>query len=374
MTPPHATRTVVYLIGAGASHGSVKYQRCPYGILMNDLSPTLAAKIRARVTAEDSPYSSLKRLVNDIVTETTDYEHLITFLDESPSALHRQLAEDLRHVFEEVLRDRLSLIREDIGDARFSLYAALLDMYNVRGWPEKLQGILTLNYDNYIESAAASVYNTPVDLGVTGPATSTSNSGVAVLKLHGSFRWKDTWPILPSAHGETVSPLWIPPGIQKAKDRYPFNILWGRARELLNCDILRIIGCQLSGSDWDLISLLFTTRHTNVSRPVPYTIEIIDKLAVAQQMQKAFPYLGIRSLVEIEEMDIGQRMVAELVGGSPRSVDLLSEADKATLKDEGTKSRNWFRIWLQQMAESVFLEADSIQTDSGTFRKFMEDM
>jgi hypothetical protein len=341
---------------------------------MKDLNSDLSNKIHDLVTSPNKNYASLQRLVNDVVTADTDYEHLITFLADSPSEIHRRFARDLRTAFENVLRDRLSLVRNELGDGRFFLYATLLDMYNVDGWSEDLHAILTINYDTYLEAAATAVQDAPIDFGVTMQGQHQSNAAVTVLKLHGSLGWNDTWPIRVDAPHLDAAPLWIPPGIQKSKQRYPFNVPWGRARELLDCDVLRIVGCRLSGTDWDLVSLLFSTRHTHSRRSVPYTIEIIDTPALAQRLQQEFPYLDVRSLVNIDSMDIGDKMIGDLLGGPPRSFDSLSRDEKARLAKAEKSDRNWFHMWLQQMAEGVFLTVESIDTPSGMFRRFVETL
>jgi hypothetical protein len=67
--------------------------------------------------------------------------------------------------------------------------------------------------------------------------------------------------------------LWIPPGIEKDKDAYPFNILWGKAFEMLDCDVLRIVGCKLKQNDWGLLSLIFNTQ---LETDQTYEIQLID--------------------------------------------------------------------------------------------------
>ena len=58
--------------------------------------------------------------------------------------------------------------------------------------------------------------------------------------------------------------LWIPPGVDKKRENYPFNYLWGQAVEnLLECDVLRVIGCSLSRNDWGMIPILYTIQRFN---------------------------------------------------------------------------------------------------------------
>ena len=61
--------------------------------------------------------------------------------------------------------------------------------------------------------------------------------------------------------------LWIPPGVDKRTEYYPFNLLWGKAKEfLMNCDILRIVGCSLNRNDWALIPILYIIQKFNDNR------------------------------------------------------------------------------------------------------------
>ena len=360
-------KKVVYLIGAGATHGSIKSVGYNGGILMDDLTTPLAKNIRNLIQANQK-YKILTNLVNDIITNETDFEHIITFLGESSSSIHRQFAEELRRIFETVLKSELCRIESDLGDDRFKLYSAMLDMYEVENCPEQLHGILSINYDEYIEHAALSIYEERVDFGINITEYSSAGNRLKLLKLHGSFGWQDNWPI---SKGNS-DPLWIPPGIQKSKERYPFNILWGSAREMLNCDVLRIIGCKLSPSDWDLISLLFTTRHDNITRDHPYSVEVIDHPAHADKLQKQFPYLDVHSILEID--GIGKQLISELFGGPPRSFEDLDEAEKGEVFCSA-KDENWFRIWLEKMAEMFVqdLKITSIETIAGEFGNLLSD-
>ena len=219
----------------------------------------------------------------------------------------------MRKVFEEVLNARLQEIEMEYGSKRMSLYAALFDMYNVTGIGESLHGVLTLNYDDYIEVAAAEIHDSHrIDLDFGASTNEARRSWF--LKLHGSFAWEDSWPIRRREAGSSSRPLWIPPGIRKGKERYPFNLLWGLARDVLNCDVLRVIGCRLGPSDWDLISLLFGTRHANRDRDLPYSIEIIDSPKNAARLQESYPYLGVKSLFEIDTLGVGRNLVGEFLG------------------------------------------------------------
>lgn len=357
---------VVYLLGAGASHACVKAVGSDQGILMSDLADDLGKGVRELVDKDYGGDPVLTSLINEIVDESTDYEHIITFLDQSVSAIHRAFADDLRGVFERVLRDKLDAIEAEQGLPPVGLYEALLDMYELPEFPERLKGVLTINYDEYLERAVEHTFARSVDFGVLVGEEKPAGNALRMIKLHGSFGWEDAWPILRST---TASPLWIPPGIQKAKDRYPFNVLWGMAREMLDCDILRIVGCKLGPNDWDLISLLFSTRHVNRSGR-RYQVQVIDAPLHAKNLAEAFPYLDVRSILEVEPL--GRQLVSEFGGGKPRPFASLTFEEQDEVREKAGWSHNWFRLWLQQMAEITYTETGNVDTPRGRFKTLLE--
>ena len=347
---------------------------------MADLNVLLAVEVNNLIRKKRQKYRSLLPLVNDVIDENADFEHLITFLDDSPSLLHRQFAEDLRAIFQKTLLNQLKEIKADLGSKRFELYSALVDMYRVKDCPEALHAILTTNYDEYIEEAIKYIYGSTADFGVYVADDQRFDDRPKLLKLHGSFGWRDSWPIQRSKRNGSKATLWIPPGIQKAKGRYPFNLIWGRARELLDCDLVRVIGCRLSASDWDLISLLFTTRHAHAKNR-PYVVEVIDSPMHAFKLRKSYPYLDIRSILQIEGMAIGEQLVAELSGKPPQRFDSLSPEDQEQILQASTEQAsteqtgteiNWFHTWLVQMAEAFEIQlTNGAATPKGEFSKLL---
>ena len=355
----------MYLIGAGASHGCVTSVRSPYGILMQHLGESLRAKLRKLVNSGFRCDESLRYLVNSVIDDTTDFEHIITFLADAPSSRHRQFAEEMKKAFEEVLRSRLRRIREENQGDEIELYKVLIDIYNIEDCPERLQGIITTNYDEYIEDAIEQVSGCPVDFGVRIEPLCENHEGVRVLKLHGSFGWQDTLPIIRENNGNST--LWIPPGINKAKQAYPFNVLWGLAREMLACDILRVIGCRLGANDWDLISLLFTMRHsTSTKRP---QIEVIDAPSHVCKLKNSYPYLELVSILEVEP--IGSQLIAEFTGRSPKKFDDFTNEEKKQIVLAIGTNQNWFEVWLTAKAESLLIEFGTVSTNAGIVEKFL---
>lgn len=356
---------VVYLFGAGASHACVKRVGSRHGILTRDLMAPIQRRLKELVENEYSDNRSLIDLVNS-VNEDTDIEHLITFLDDIPSLQHREFAEEMRKAFERVLRERLQTIREESQNDPIELYEALLDVHNVDQFPEVLQGVITINYDEYIEFAIEHVWDCSVDFGIRVEPLAQQSERPRLLKLHGSFGWQDTWPISRGNNGDAT--LWIPPGIQKAKQAYPFNVLWGSAREMLACDILRVVGCRLGPNDWDLISLLFTMRHASSARRPQ--IEIINAPEHAMSLKESYPYLDLLSILEVEP--VGSIIINELTGRPLRSFeDFDEEEQKDILRSVREKPQNWFELWLTRKLENHSTDIGDMNTPKGFAKKLL---
>ena len=356
---------VVYLFGAGASHACVKRLGSPHGILMRDLTPPLQSKLGHLVDNGFSDIQSLIDLVNS-VDEATDIEHLITFLDDVPSMRHREFAEEMRKAFESVLREKLDTIRKDADKDPTDLYEVLLDLHNIDQFPETLHGIITTNYDEYIELAIENVFGCPADFGIRVDPSSEATNRPKLLKLHGSFGWRNTWPISRGQSDDAT--LWIPPGINKAKQAYPFNILWGSAREMLACDVLRVVGCKLGPNDWDLISLLFTMRHAGLDKSPQ--IEIIDAPNHANNLKEAFPYLDLHSILDVHP--IGSEIINELTGKTLQRFQDFDEIEQEEILSTVGDNRNWFDLWLTQMVEHQSIELGDISTDKRVVAKFLD--
>jgi hypothetical protein len=368
-TADDAPRRVGYLLGAGATQGAAQYAGSPAQLVMPGIIDRLLERTREAYLDGFNDHAGLTHLVNDVV-DNTDFEHLLTFLSDTPAQIYQDFAERLKTVFSTVLRNALAKVRSDVGDRHSALYAALLDMHEVDESGERLVGFLTLNYDNFLEHAIEHVLGRTVDLGVRVEGQPMGEGEpVTVLKLHGSFGWRPRWPI--EVGDDMDAGLWIPPGIRKAKGDYPFNAIWGSARELLDCDVLRIIGCNLGPNDWDLVSLLFTTMHGRESAR-PYEIEVIAWPDDASRIAKAFPYLSVRSLLEIPE--VGAQFVAELLGIDPTEFSDLDNSDQARAAEAARAHiTNPFQAWLRLKGELMHRDLDSIDTEWHIFRQFVEE-
>jgi hypothetical protein len=361
-----STARVTYLLGAGATHGGALAYGSSVGILMNDLSETLVSETRELVVSNFRDNSNLTNLANTVIDAATDYEHIITFLDDSVSNLDRQFAQGLREIFSRVLRERLEKISTELEGKQSRAYATLIDLHNVDQFPELLMGFMTLNYDDFLETAIEADLGKSVDFGVrVGPKSELPS--IKVLKLHGSFSWGDEWPVERVRDGDR---LWIAPGIRKKKTDYPFNSIWGKARELLDCDVLRIVGCNLGANDWDLISLLFTTKHLN-AKGTRYQVELITDFKTSERVKTQYPYLGATHF--IENPLIGPKIIGELLSSGPVSFDTLTEEKRNELGERfDDKIRNPILYWLTQMVEAMTL-GYNVSTEAGFVQSFIDE-
>jgi hypothetical protein len=247
------------------------------------------------------------------------------------------------------------------------LLAALLDMHQVEDLNETLLGVITLNYEDFLDRAMQQVkggVDYSIKINNSHSYLKSQNAAAPLLKLHGSFNWKNEFPITLANDDKITSEdvLWIPPGVEKKQDRYPFNILWGRARELLECDILRIIGCSLSRNDWQLISLLHTTQQLT-SHKKQYIIELIDYHDVGVEIRASYSYLSFRLISEIKEVS---DFLIKSYSLTPKKGAPLSVAIQEVLKNRKT---NIFETWLKAKGEN--LKNRNIAT--ATQQKYFED-
>lgn len=363
---------IVYLLGAGATQGCISYSGSRHNLIMSGLVESIRKQLREITIEKYEEHSGINRLFNQVVASESnlDIEHLITFLEESPTKEYREFAEDLREVFSNVLQSRLNQVDDEPESQKTNLFAVLVDMHDVHGNAERLQGFLTLNYDVLLERAIVKELGRKVDYGIASKSYENQDRNVTVLKLHGSFGWSRNWPI--ETDLRNGAGVWIPPGVKKPKNEYPFDIIWGRARELLDCDVLRIIGCNLGPNDWDLVSLLFSTRFTHVSAP-PYSIEIISEFETVERIRQLFPYLDVRWIPELPS--IGEQVVSEFLGSEPREFDHLSEKlQQQTIYNAKCAIENPFYYWLTQKCEALKTSLKDLSTDSGVLRNFTEEM
>lgn len=237
-------------------------------------------------------------------------------------------------------------------------------MHMIKDFDEELIGLLTLNYEDLIERSAQNIINGVnyiINIKTQNTNLQIDKNKIPILKLHGSFNWKKEFPISVNdiiKNNEDV--LWIPPGVEKERTEYPFNILWGKAQELLDCDILRIIGCSLNRNDWHLVSLLYITQKLNTNKK-EFIIELINSRDGCKRIKRNYAYLNIKKIEDIKE-------IREFAQSSIKTPGDVSETAIEAYID-GYKNK--FDMWLRAKGESIISNKISLETSKNIFKNFM---
>ena len=355
------TKKIVYLMGAGATQGAAKFHGFEKSLLMDDDLLTEISEILYNKQEKD-----LSWVINQLLTGA-NLERLVSLYEYSGTSKHMKIAKALRNAFKSSLEKRIAEIEQQFIP---ELFVALLDMHRVKGIDEELVAIFTTNYEDLLERSISKIHgsvNYLIQIKSVGKTpTSTASPPFPILKMHGSFNWRNDYPIsLITQQGESEDSLWIPPGVVKRKEAYPFNILWGKAKELLECNILRVIGSSLSLNDWDLIALIATAQGMDDGSNETLKIEFINSIEAKDEIDKSHHYLDIVGMDEIPEIkDYVKKTYYPL--DEPIDDDKLQEAVKGVLS-----KGNIFELWLRAKGEKMFNDGLPLDTDSSDFKDFI---
>jgi len=358
-------KRVVYLIGAGATHGAASFHGFGKGLLMEDLKLDISNKVKENLKGPEIE-SDMGWAINELMAGA-DLERLISLFEYSATSKHSKIARSLRKSFREVLEERINEIGTDFVP---ELYVNLLDMHNIQGLDEELVAILTTNYEDLIERAVQRIYggiNYTINVILPNASYTLKNEAPPLLKLHGSFNWKNEFPISITSQGEQDEGIWIPPGVIKRKEYYPFNIIWGKAKELLNCDILRIIGSSLNQNDWDLIALITIAQGIGRETGKKLSIELIGSVDAKSRLHENHRYMEVVGIDEIPEV---RDFIKKDYLGSDMAVndDRLNEV----IKEYFEESKNFFEVWLRAKGEKLLADGVSLETQNNLFKDFIE--
>jgi len=293
-------KKVVYLFGAGATQAVIQ-----------DIDPEnslMTSDVQKHILKNYSNRGIDDRIWNELVTEGNDIEHLISVLE---TQYNYSTSEKIRRYYQEAL---VNLSKKFSKKPEPNLYTVLSDLHlNIfsnlpkekAGLEEELLCFITLNYEDILEKSIKKhfKYKYKIDYAIETTTPVSNGNKLIVIKLHGSFNWTNRIPIQIKSMGALKSgnALWIPPGVEKRKENYPFNLLWGKTMEyLMRCDVLRIVGCSLSRNDWGLIPILYTVQRFNDKKKIE--IEIIDYLDTGEDIEKNYTYLKIKKITEINEL------------------------------------------------------------------------
>jgi hypothetical protein len=287
---------IVYLFGAGATHAELQ-NIAPVltekrGLLVSDVSSRVIEKARRE-----------QKYLKDVATVTgtsgsLNIELLISLIENSKI-----------RGWEDKTRRLKALVREDIEGIltqsrtrSFYLHKALFEIHEHAATrkKEELTGLISLNYDDVLDTAYKEYYGRP-RYCFSLEADPAGATGVPLLKLHGSFGWKNQ-----TIRGRRRTIEIIPLGSTKNYIHPPYGCIWNQALEtLIRCDTLRVIGCSLSQNDFHLIDLLF---KAHLERGTAFDIEIIATDDVGEMIRRTYGFFpAISSLTEIKGILIPEK-------------------------------------------------------------------
>jgi hypothetical protein len=291
-------KKIVYLFGAGATIAEATYAGIVEPLSLEHISGLVVEKARRRKV--------LKEILGHIQPDDIkDIELYISLLESLQIRKYTDMTNILRSLFCAIIQEKLLV---DNAPLKPTLSMALLQMHKAIEDQEELKGAISLNYDSLLDHAFNEIHH-GLNYGIKCKCSATTDDyvleqdSVPLIKLHGSFNWKRSFPLITideqqAQSGEQSEMLWLPPSIEKERDMYPFNTLWGKAYEILDCDILRIVGCKLSQNDWGLISLLFNTQ---LRTDDAYQIELITSHDSGLAIRSRNGFLkNVKALGELE--------------------------------------------------------------------------
>ena len=348
-------KQVVYLLGSGATHAVANILDPGKGLLTRHVRDEIR-KNEADLKDKVFPPS----IWNELIDDRVDIEHLISIQETN---YNYKITGELRKVYSEAILTLSKNLVEDL-DKYENLYTVLFDLYDVKGFAEDISCVLTLNYEDVFEKSINEHLGKEIDYVIENTIPLTSKKAIPLLKLHGSFNWKNMRPVeVGDMHTfiSTQEALWIPPGVEKKKENYPFNLLWGKAFEyLMNCDVLRIIGCSLSRNDWNLIPMIYTTKNFS-SKSKTFEIEIIDFPEQCSKVASQYQYLKVKQIFEIPEVlnFLIKEYYPSLMGSKIIPEDVYLSLQESITPDKN----NIFEIWLQAIGEDMMDKGIDIKTN-----------
>lgn len=295
---------IVYLLGAGATHAE-KQLGCKVkkidldkngepkkGLLAKHISERVIKKLLKNKKGLQAlkEYGITKASLYWGESPDIDIELFISLLEANKTETTEDQARLFRRYFREDICLNLTIEKKELQPR---LCPALIE-WHLKDNTENLIGFLSLNYDSIFEKSSK-LKKQDFDYGIDVEEESLrwpyKLGKLLLLKLHGSFDWylsSDMNKMIVAQNGDPNTIQWIPPGLNKEYLNYPYNIIHGKAYELLSqCDILRVIGCGLNQNDIGLISLLFKTQHKGLN---PY---IIDIICSEEDLKEIFKKLGM---------------------------------------------------------------------------------
>lgn len=302
---------IVYLLGAGATQAELmELSRNELDETFLEENSLLLANVSKRVCKAGTAYFTTQVRALLSPAGLSNIELFISLIEENHVESAAQIVSRLKSSLEYDILGRITPRRR-----QFYLHRALLEFHRQYD-REELCGVISLNYDSLIDDACKVLGRKPDYCFSVHPL---EGDTIPLLKLHGGFELDYRSGKLPI----------ITPGVNKNYLELPYSFVWGRALELLiECDVLRVVGCSLSQNDLGVIDLLF---KAHIARRTPPVLQLID-------------------------FDPPHNRIRENLGFFPR-IERAKEIENNLISDitieDPTKHSNPFKIWLKAKVERV---------------------
>jgi hypothetical protein len=307
-------KRILYLLGAGASHAEImnvtkENASDKNGILISHVS----SRVMTRAFLTKKLWS--RKPLNTINSKKGDFniELLISLLEAN------RISESVVKELKKFVEDDIKKILSDNRRAKFYLHKALFELHKKTEEREILLGLISLNYDSVVDEAYLKIFDQRPSYY---RKYEREDTGIPVLKLHGSFDWEI--PIMPI-------------GMNKNYLFPPYNFIWSKAYDLLTrCDILRVIGCSLNQNDLGLVDLLFKVQ---LNRDKPLEIQIIDFEPTGEKIKSNYGFLaGLMKPSEFEDHMFAVEAIMK-GSGNPFKIWLKEKVQKMLSEDEIQQSK-----------------------------------
>ena len=337
-------KNIIYLFGSGSTTGEYQYkyrfQDNPTSVY--NISKNVLIKSRKKNGDFHKVIDSLDLIEGDYI----DVEILISLFESGKTRKKKfqNVADELRTLYREYLIEQTS---KEIDPLLTKMLLKTHKDYSsdIGDSGERLLGIMTTNYDDLIERAFCDNH-TYSGLNYSYPFESDEYpcnvTAPFLLKLHGSFNWNIQGKELNVSKIDSEDDIqngWVPPSIFKNPElEQVFNSIWDLAEHFLkNCDVLRIIGCDLRTEDFALLGLIFRCQQACYDRGrTPFSIQLIVPIKSAEKIVKRLHFL-----TEFTTLD-----------------ELLDEGNFESYNSQ--KNPNAYHVWINDFIEKVSSQNSNI--------------
>lgn len=267
------------MFGAGATHAELQNVDPD---LDDEKTGLLIRNVSSRVIAEASRDKRYRQDVETVsgIKGSLNIELLISLIENSkvPGWEYKT------HVLKTLVEKDIKGILVPARTRRFYLHKALFQYHQQPSTTanEKLIGVISLNYDHVADDAYQKVLGS-ANYSLSLDAETSRSQNIPLLKLHGSFNWDNV-----TIRGRRRRIEIIPMGSSKSYLHAPYGFIWNRALEvLIECDVLRVVGCSLSQNDAHLVDLLFKAQ---LERRDPFGLQIIDSVTAGDDIRRNYGF------------------------------------------------------------------------------------